>query len=82
MSRELIDGLGGASSELTPMNVLAITKGRERYIFLYDDASHGATLDQIAEFANDPDLSFSWRDAAQVSQRIGRLKAQQDAQPG
>ena len=79
MSRELIDGLGGASRELTPTNVLAITKGRERYIFLYDDASDAETLKQLGRFAVDPELSFSWYDAAALSQRVRRLKAQREA---
>ncbi|MBI2827302.1 MAG: hypothetical protein HYX69_21730 [Planctomycetia bacterium] len=52
------------------MNVLALVKGVERYVFLYDDASRAATLRVLGRFASNPDLSFSWYDAAVLSQRI------------
>jgi hypothetical protein len=52
------------------INVLALVKGTERYIFLYDDSSRGATLRMLGRYASDPELSFSWYDAAVLSQKI------------
>jgi len=50
------------------MNVLALVKGTERYVFLYDDESHRALLQTMGRFAADADLSFTWYDAAVLSQ--------------
>lgn len=52
------------------INVLALVKGAERYVFLYNDASRAATLRVLGRFASNPDLSFSWYDAAVLSQKI------------
>lgn len=58
------------------VNVLALVKDTERYIFLYDDDSPQALLQQIGRFAADPELSFSWYDAAVLSQKVRRLNQQ------
>ena len=52
------------------INVLALVKGAERYVFLYDDASRAETLRVLGRFASNPDLSFTWYDAAVLSQKI------------
>ena len=62
------------------MNVLALVKGTERYVFLYDDESHRALLQTMGRFASDADLSFTWYDAAVLSQKI-RQESQQAAAP-
>jgi hypothetical protein len=49
--------------------VLALVKGRERYIFVYDDTSGEALLDAFRDQAADPTLSFSWFDAAVLTER-------------
>src|SRR5690606_19063681 len=54
------------------INVLALVKGRERYIFLYDDEHRTELLRTLGRFASSPDLSFSWYDAAVLSQRVRR----------
>jgi hypothetical protein len=58
------------------INVLALVKGEERYVFLYDDASRAETLRMLGRYASNPDLSFTWYDAAVLSQRI-RQESQQ-----
>jgi hypothetical protein len=58
------------------MNVLALVKDSERYVFLYDDDSDASLLQQLGQFASDPDLSFTWYDAAILSQKVRRLKRQ------
>ncbi len=59
-------------SEESDINVLALVKGEERYIFLYSDANRSQTLRLLGRYASDPELSFSWYDAAVLSQKIRR----------
>ena len=54
----------------TDINVLALVKGEERYIFLFDDQHRSEALRTLGRFASNPELSFSWYDAAVLSQRI------------
>jgi len=56
------------------INVIALVKDEERYIFLYDDESAPALLQTLGRFAGNPELSFSWYDAAVLSQKVRRLK--------
>lgn len=52
------------------INVVALVKGSERYIFLYDDGNRSRALRVLGRYASSPDLSFSWYDAAVLSQKI------------
>ena len=52
------------------INVLALIKGAERYVFLYDDSSRAETLRTLGRYASNPELSFTWYDAAVLSQKI------------
>ena len=54
----------------TEVNVLALVKGEERFLFLFDDDNRDETLRQMARFAANPELDFSWYDAAMLSQKI------------
>lgn len=56
------------------INVLALVRGEERYVFLYDDQSAEQLLRTLGQYAADPELSFSWYDAAVLSQRIAQLR--------
>lgn len=58
------------------INVLALIKGEERYVFLFDDDDADQLLQTLGQYAADPDLSFSWYDAAILSQRVARLRAE------
>ena len=60
------------------INVLALVKGEERYIFLYDDNRRAETLRTLGRYASDPDLSFSWYDAAVLSQKVRRASQEQE----
>ena len=44
-------------------NVLALIKGVERYVFVYDDVSRPQLVDTFRAQAADPDLSLTWFDA-------------------
>jgi hypothetical protein len=59
------------------VNVIALVKDAERYIFLYDDDSAPVVLQTMGRFASDPELSFSWYDAAVLSQKVRKLKREQ-----
>ena len=50
-------------------NVLALVKGSERYVFVYDDDSRPALIDAFRDQAADPHLSFSWFDAAVMTDK-------------
>ncbi|MBL8828083.1 MAG: hypothetical protein JNM18_13980 [Planctomycetaceae bacterium] len=62
------------------INVLALVKGTERYVFLYDDASRAETLRTLGRFASNPELSFTWYDAAVLSQKIRQETAAKKAE--
>jgi hypothetical protein len=50
-------------------NVLALIKGEERYVYIYDDASRAALVEAFNAQAADPDLSLNWFDAAVLTQK-------------
>jgi hypothetical protein len=52
------------------INVLALVKGAERYIFLYDDSRRAEALRTLGRYASNPELSFTWYDAAILSQKV------------
>lgn len=55
------------------VHTLRIDKGPETYVFVYDTDpdSRTAYLDALLRFARDPDLSFTWYDAACASSPPG-----------
>ena len=50
-------------------NVLALIKGDERYVFVYDDASRDSLIDAFRDHAAEPGLSFTWFDAAILTEK-------------
>lgn len=56
-----------------PMNVVAIDKGQEKYLFFYDDEGREECLRQLGIMASDQELSFTWYDCALLSQRVRSL---------
>jgi len=60
------------------VNVLALVKDGERYVFLYDEKSVSALLQTLGRYAADPELNFSWYDAAVLSQKVRRLQDSDD----
>lgn len=48
----------------------AIAKGRERYVLVYETTTRSQALLTIGRWAMNPDLSFDWRDAANVCQQV------------
>jgi len=52
------------------MNVLALFKGPQRYIFVYDDDSRDALIADIRDKASDPTIPINWFDAAVLTERV------------
>jgi hypothetical protein len=50
-------------------NILALLKGEERYVFVYDDESRASLIDAFRDAAAEPSLSFSWFDATVLTQK-------------
>ena len=59
-------------------NVLALVKGQERYIFVYDDDSRDNLIDAFRDQAADPDLSLNWFDAMVLTKKA---REQQETMP-
>jgi hypothetical protein len=51
------------------LNVLALIKGNERYVFIYDDESRQLLIDSLRDDAANPALSFTWFDAAVLTEK-------------
>ena len=54
------------------LNVLALFKGDERFIFVYDDASRSEVVAAIRDTAADAGTAFNWFDAAVLIERTKR----------
>jgi len=52
------------------LNVLALIKGEERYIFVYDDESSDVLINEIRDKAANPNIRINWFDAAVLTERI------------
>ena len=63
------------------INVLALVKNKERYIFLYDDENRAETLRTLGRYASNQELSFTWYDAAVLSQKIRQTALQAQETP-
>ena len=62
------------------LNVLALVKGNERYVFVYDEESRQMLVDAFRGYAADPELSFTWFDAAVLTEKAReQCRARPDA---
>ena len=55
------------------INVVALVRGDEQYIFMFDDANRTETLRMLGRYAADPELAFTWYDAAVMSQKVREM---------
>jgi hypothetical protein len=51
------------------LNVLALIKGEEHYVYVYDDASESSAIKVFRSQAANPELSLNWLDAAVLTQK-------------
>ncbi|MEW4489108.1 hypothetical protein AB1L42_13590 [Thalassoglobus sp. JC818] len=58
------------------VNVVAMVKDGERFVFLFDAESAPQLLQTFGHYAADPELNFTWYDAAVLSQRVRQLQAE------
>jgi hypothetical protein len=65
------------------LNVLALLKGPERFVFVYDDASRDEVITAIRDKAADPGVAINWFDAAVLTERARQqaTRAAQDQHP-
>lgn len=52
------------------VNVVALVRGEEQYVFVFDESRRTELLRMLGRYAADPSLSFTWYDAAILSQKI------------
>lgn len=54
------------------LRLIALVRRGEQYVFLWDDspANRRTIMRVIGRFASDPNLSFTWYDAARLSNEI------------
>jgi hypothetical protein len=68
----------GVAQEL---NILALIKGDERYVYVYDDASRADLLTTFDTQAADPSLSLNWFDAAVLAEKAREQASAPTAPP-
>ena len=63
------------------VNVLALFKGTERFIYVYDDDSRAAVIDAIRDAAANPKVAVNWFDAAVLTDRARQQGMESEASP-
>jgi hypothetical protein len=67
------------------LNVLALIKGEERYVYVYDDASRAMLVQAFQDQAVNPELSLNWFDAAVLTRKAeeqGQQTPTSESRPG
>ena len=72
---------GGRRGVRREYNVLALIKGNERYVFVYDDESRQELIDTFRDQAADPRLNLNWFDAAVLTEKARAQARQNTASP-
>lgn len=52
------------------LNVIALIKGTERFIFVFDDESRDEVITTVFNQAADPAHGLNWSDAAVLKERV------------
>lgn len=61
------------SSQANDLNVVVVVKGEERYVFMFDDGNRNEACRTASRWAANPELSFTWCDAAVATQSIKEI---------
>ncbi len=56
--------------ETPVLSVLALVRGNDRYIVLYDADNKAEALKQLGRWACNKELNFDWMDAARLSMEL------------
>ena len=70
MRFSLIEQTYGPLPEPIGMTSIAYLKNDEKYLFVYADDQIAEILRIFGRFATNPELSFTWYDAAVLSQKV------------
>jgi len=62
------------------LNLLALVKGDEHYVFVYDEDSRGQMIDNFRDLAADPATNLTWFDALVLTAKA-REQESMDAVP-
>jgi hypothetical protein len=60
-------------------NVLALVKGAERFVFVYDDASRDYLIDALRQLAGSIDSNLTWFDAMVLTEKAREQAADRAA---
>ncbi len=52
------------------LNILALVRGADRYMIVYDADNKAEALKQLGRWACNKELNFDWMDAARLSQQL------------
>jgi hypothetical protein len=63
------------------LNVLALVKGAERFVFVYDDSSQGGLLEAMHDLASRPDSGFTWFDVLVLTKKAREQAAEMNSLP-
>ena len=63
---------------LHDLNVLALIKGGERFVYVYDDDSRDAVIGALRDQAADPEVTLNWFDAAVLTERARHQATRSD----
>ena len=63
------------------LSVLALIRGKERHIYVYDDDSREDLVWAVRAHAADPGVNLSWFDAAVLTERARQQAAEAGAPP-
>jgi hypothetical protein len=63
------------------LNVLALIKGEERFVYVYDDTSRASVIDAVRDHAADPGVSLNWFDAAVLTERARQQAGMSEEAP-
>ena len=63
------------------LSVLALIRGKERFVYVYDDESREELADAIRAQAANPALSLTWYDAAVLTSRARQQAAELELRP-
>lgn len=64
------------------VNCLGLIKGDEIYVFVYSDIYKTEILRTLDRFAENPELSFNWREAMILSQKVREMDSLPSTEDG
>ena len=67
----------GVDTVAKDVKVIALVKGEEQYVFLYSENNRSEMLRLLGRYASNPELSFTWYDAAVLNKKILQDSLQQ-----